>query len=105
MRDTWLRLVDGRVVHPGDCKVHADGVLAHKSGTAVAMRGDALSSYGVDLTAELIEAREFTPAGEAPAALGGKPSRPGKRGKGREFKPDEDVGGAGYKTRGTEVES
>lgn len=104
MRETWLKLTDGRVVHPDDCAPDDDGVLMHKSGTAVAMRGAVPSSYGVDLTDEITEAREFVSADrEAGAAEGLKPSR-GKRGKGRDLKPQEPAAGEGYLTRSDESE-
>lgn len=49
MRATWYVLEDGNVVDPIDCVVDDKGVLRHKSGIAVAKRGDAYSSRGVDL--------------------------------------------------------
>lgn len=49
MRATWYVLEDGSAVDPNDCAPDDNGVMRHKSGAAVAKRGDALSSRGVDL--------------------------------------------------------
>lgn len=56
MRATWYVLEDGSVVDPNDCALDSSGVLRHKGGVAVAMRGDAYSSRGVDLEAAQAEA-------------------------------------------------
>lgn len=56
MRATWYVLEDGSVVDPNDCAPDARGVMRHASGVAVAMRGGALSSRGVDLEAAQAEA-------------------------------------------------
>ncbi|MFZ4605162.1 MAG: hypothetical protein ACOYM5_02790 [Caulobacter sp.] len=49
MRETWYLLEDGSVVDPNDVAPDETGALRHKDGVAVAMRGDAPSSRGVDL--------------------------------------------------------
>ncbi len=48
MRETWFVLEDGSVVDPREVARDDKGVLRHKGGVAVAMRGDAYSSRGVD---------------------------------------------------------
>ncbi len=52
MRETWYVLVDGSVANPADVVSDAKGLLHHKNGVAVAMRGDVPSSRGVDVEAE-----------------------------------------------------
>jgi hypothetical protein len=47
-RETWYVLEDGSVVSPAEVSTNDKGALVHKSGVAVAMRGDAHSSRGVD---------------------------------------------------------
>lgn len=49
MRETWYVLEDGRVASPNDVAPDAGGKLVSKDGVAVAMRGDAYSSRGVDV--------------------------------------------------------
>lgn len=49
MRATWYVLEGGAPADPAECAPDDKGVLRHKSGKAVAMRGDAYSSTGVDL--------------------------------------------------------
>ena len=49
MRATWYVLEDGNVADPAECAPDGNGVLRHKSGIAVARRGDTYSSRGVDL--------------------------------------------------------
>ncbi len=48
-RATWYVLEDGSTVDPNDCAPDDKGVLRHKDGVAVATRGGAYSSRGVDL--------------------------------------------------------
>lgn len=46
---TWYLLADGTHADPNDCAPGADGVLRHKDGLAVALRGDGVpQSIGVD---------------------------------------------------------
>lgn len=52
MRETWYVLEDGNVADPNECSSDDKGVLTHKSGAKVAMRGDVPSSRGVDLDEE-----------------------------------------------------
>lgn len=56
MRATWYVLEDGKTVDPNECAPDDSGVMRHSSGVAVAKRGDALSSRGVDLEASQAEA-------------------------------------------------
>lgn len=48
MRETWYVLENGQAANPAEVAPDAKGVLRHKSGIAVAMRGDAPHSTGVD---------------------------------------------------------
>jgi hypothetical protein len=48
MRETWYILEDGAVVDPSECSTDESGKLHHKSGVAVAMRGQVPSTRGVD---------------------------------------------------------
>lgn len=52
MRETWYVLEDGSVASPSEVAPDAKGMLRHKSGEAVAMRGDAYSSRSVDVDEE-----------------------------------------------------
>lgn len=56
MRATWYVLESGKTVDPNECAPDDAGVMRHASGVAVAKRGDALSSCGVDLEAAQAEA-------------------------------------------------
>lgn len=49
MRATWYVLEDGSVVDPNDVAPDETGVLRHKDGVAVAMRGQVPCSRGVHL--------------------------------------------------------
>lgn len=48
MRETWYVLEDGNVADPSEVSPDKSGSLKHKSGVAVAMRGDVPSSRSVD---------------------------------------------------------
>ncbi len=48
MRETWYVLEGGEVAHPKDVSPDAKGKLYHKSGVAVAMKGEVPHSRGVD---------------------------------------------------------
>lgn len=48
MRETWYVLEDGSFADPAECALDDAGVMRHKSGAAVATRGDVLSSRGMD---------------------------------------------------------
>jgi hypothetical protein len=56
MSATWYVLEDGSVVDPNDCAPDDKGVMRHASGVAVATRGGALSSKGIDLDERQLEA-------------------------------------------------
>jgi hypothetical protein len=45
--DTWYVLEDGTTVDPNEVSHDKDGVLRHKSGVAVAMKGNVPHSTGV----------------------------------------------------------
>jgi hypothetical protein len=73
MTETWFVMEDGAVAHPRDVKRDASGVLRHKDGRAVAMRGGVPRSRSVDANEEaakatpkpaekpVTETRELTP--------------------------------------------
>jgi len=48
MRETWYILEDGTTVDPNEVAPNDSGALLHKSGAAVAMRGDVPSTRSVD---------------------------------------------------------
>lgn len=48
MRETWYVLEDGSVADPSAVAPDAAGVLHHKDGRKVAMRGEVPSTRGVD---------------------------------------------------------
>lgn len=77
MRETWYVLEDGTAVHPDEVAPDEAGKLTHKSGAAVAMRGDTPSSRSVDAS----EDRE---------------RQQGKRGKRRDMEADDPLS---YKTK------
>ena len=52
MRETWYVLADGNLASPADVVSDSKGLLHHKNGVAVAMRGDVPSTRGVDADAE-----------------------------------------------------
>ena len=57
MRETWYVLEDGSVADPREVARDVKGVLRNKAGVAVAMRGDAHSSRGVDPEEERAKAK------------------------------------------------
>lgn len=84
MRETWFILENGLPADPALCALDEGGVMRHsESGVAVAMRGNALSSRGMD--PQEIEAARGEPM------------------KGRELKPEKP--GKGYKTKEARAES
>lgn len=83
-RDTWYVLEDGSVADPSEVAPDKSGVLRHKAGSAVAMRGQVPSTRGVDPEQE--RAKSKAKAGEKPA-----PKRD------RQMKADDEA--ATYKTR------
>lgn len=86
MRETWYVLDDGSVVDPNECAPDGKGDLRHKGGVAVAKRGDAYSSRGVDVEAMRAKAtRDMAAAAEKLASDD------------REMKP---AAGKPYRTRG-----
>lgn len=61
MRETWYVLENGQAANPAEVQPDEKGVLRHKSGVAVAMRGQVPSSIGVDVEAELAKAAKPSP--------------------------------------------
>ena len=57
MRETWYVLEDGTAADPREVAPDASGVLRHKNGVAVAMKGQVTSSRGVDPEEERAKAR------------------------------------------------
>lgn len=57
-RETWYVLEDGTVADPREVVSDGSGKLFHKSGLAVAMRGDTPSSRGVDVPDDQPRARD-----------------------------------------------
>lgn len=55
--ETWYVLEDGSVADPSECGLDAKGILVHKSGVAVKVRGDTHWSRGVDVEAERAKAK------------------------------------------------
>jgi hypothetical protein len=62
MRETWFVLEDGTYVDPNEVAPDEMSVLRHKSGVAVAMRGQVPSTRGVDPDKERAKVREVKPA-------------------------------------------
>ena len=64
MWETWYVLEDGSVADPREVAPDNTGALRHASGVAVAMRGPAPSSRGVDADVERAKAKakDVTPA-------------------------------------------
>jgi hypothetical protein len=48
MRETWYVLVDGNVVCPSEFEVNDQGLLVHKSGVLVDMKGDVPRTKNID---------------------------------------------------------
>lgn len=59
MRETWYVLEDGTAADPNEVAPDEAGVLRHKNGAAVAMRGQVPSSRGVDPVEERAKSREM----------------------------------------------
>jgi hypothetical protein len=77
--ETWYVLEDGASADPADVATDKNGVLRHKDGRAVATRGNAYSSRGVDTDAERAKASK---------ARDVKPEEPKRGYKTRESKAD-----------------
>lgn len=105
MRDTWYVLEDGSVVDPSEVAPDQDGVLRHKDGVAVDMRGDAPRSRNVDPAEERAKAASSVAGGGgAGAGAAGADAGAGAAGnagvaakKSREMKAGK--GSAKYETR------
>lgn len=61
MRETWYVLEDGNFADPNETKIDDTGRLVHKSGIAVAMRGQVPSTRGVDPEEERAKSKELKP--------------------------------------------
>lgn len=55
---TWYVLEDGSAADPSDVSPDKEGVLRHRGGMAVAMRGDVPRSRSVDVEAEMKKATQ-----------------------------------------------
>lgn len=80
MRATWYVLETGETADPCEVAPDAKGVLRHKSGAAVAMKGQVPHSIGVDL--DEVKAKEPEPAKEM------QPEKPKRAYKTRDMKAD-----------------
>lgn len=89
MRETWFVLEDGTYADPNEVAPDKAGKLRHKSGVAVAMRGDVPSTRSVDPDEE--RAKSKPKAREAAPAKKDEPPKSD-----RQMKAE---GGHGYKTR------
>jgi hypothetical protein len=67
MRATWYVLENGNVADPSECAPGKGGILTHKSGVAVEMRGETPRSRGVDPDEERAKAKPKPKAREAEA--------------------------------------
>jgi len=56
--EAWYILENGTVVDPAEVAPDKDGILRHKTGVAVAMRGQVPSTRGVYADEERAKARE-----------------------------------------------
>lgn len=88
MPETWYVLEDGSVVDPAEVSRGKGGRLHHKSGAAVAMRGDVARTRSVDAEAERAKAAKKAAASKVSES-------PPKAD--RQMKADSD--GVKYKTR------
>lgn len=77
MRATWYVMEDGSVADPSEVTADAAGVLRHRDGRAVAMRGDVPRSRGVDVDAQR---RDMKPAASGQPYLT-RSAAPGEAGK------------------------
>lgn len=57
MRETWYVIEDGSSVDPNEVAPDDKGVLRHKGGAAVAMRGSGPRTRGVDADEERAKAK------------------------------------------------
>lgn len=85
MTETWYVLEDGSFAHPREVSQDANGVYRHKSGRAVAMRGDVPRSRSVDPAKEAEKAKPKPIDNEARDL---KPEQPKRTYKTRESKAD-----------------
>lgn len=88
-RDTWYVLEGGGVADPAECSCDDAGTLRHKSGVAVAMRGETHASRGVDPAAERAKSSRRDMAVDAAADA--------SKADGRDMKP---AAAKPYRTRG-----
>ena len=77
MRETWYVLEDGNMADPNEVAPDDSGALRHKSGIAVAMKGDVPHTSGVDAEEERAKkpgkAATAAPPNEARTTLHMKP--------------------------------
>lgn len=94
MRETWYVLEDGSKVHPSEIvRDKKTGGLVHKSGVAVAMKGDVPHSYSVDPDEERAKSKKKAPADP--------PIVDPEDGQAKDAQPEEQK--RGYKTREAKV--
>jgi hypothetical protein len=74
MRETWYVLENGEAADPREVAPDVAGVLRHVSGIAVAMRGQAASSRGVDPEEERAKARALNADKAKPKGKGMNPA-------------------------------
>lgn len=91
MAETWYVLENGVAADPSEVAPDGSGVLRHKSGIAVAMRGQVPSTRGVD------------PEQERAKSARKKPARSVAPDGSKDMKPDESK--PGYTTRESRAES
>lgn len=95
MRETWYVLEDGAAVDPNEVAPDDRGVLRHKSGAAVDMRGDVPRSRGVEPDEERAKiVKPSAPEAQAREVVADKPKAPARD---RQMKPG--VAKKPYKTR------
>jgi hypothetical protein len=117
MRETWYVLEDGNVADPADVAYDKNGVLRHRDGVAVAMRGQVPHSRSVDPAEERGKAKAKAAArsdgkgktgnqepemqSQTTASNGPKDTQSDGKPTLLDMKPEEQ--GAGYKTRDTKA--
>lgn len=92
VHDTWYVLEDGSKADPNDVAPDDNGMLRHKSGVAVAMRGSVPRTSGVGPAAVEPAGGGEAPTGRDVAATAGAPASDD-----RQMKPA--ATGKGYHTR------
>ena len=97
-QQTWYVLEDGSAADPSEVSPDAKGVLRHKGGMAVEMRGDVPRSRGVIPDEERAKAKAPPKAPQQQPKTQAKPLQP----QAKEIKPEEPK--LGYLTRGDKTD-